>query len=608
MAAEWWYAEFPSIMEALEDMCLLSYGPTVVGSSYVSHRERSHSLTRSLTNAFTRTMIELFQRLSLDYSPACAYELLIHLGAWDSSESPAYYRFVRLDEVMVHTNRLQQQAEQLSLPPDICARQRVLLNGTSIAIDAGSASEVDDAVGFETLADGSTWLCVHVADVDRFVPSHSWLDEFASLRGYSVYMPDQSISMLPDREFELTPKLQADLLLPQVQELEQGPKALQASLIDMASLTPGRPNFCLTFMVMVDPTTGMLTNKHDIRASLVTNIERITFNEANSLLAGKPISSRPLQSHSLAEILRRLLAIAKERKSIRIAAGAVDLTAKNNATPKKQKTPIEGSVGANKEADEEAQQLEYDEEEAKAFDDEMVGDAKLLVEELMVVAGIVGAEYGRRHRIPMPYRTQQRVNMPSTSSKRNKKRSASESDNERLRAAGYALSPSNHVTMGLPAYARVTSPMRRYADLLCHRQIKAHMLRTPLPHSVQDIVRHIDHLQQRFIVRSHATPIATLETLLTPANVRAFWSSRRSRMSNKWRNDTASYARSRPICSRQRVPPPYLRCMCSAARRSHERRHAKPPTRPSSSHARYRAPPLAATRSRSRRCSPSGTR
>ena len=53
------------------------------------------------------------------------------------------------------------------------------------------------------------------------------------------------------------------------------------------------------------------------------------------------------------------------------------------------------------------------------------------------------------------------------------------------------LTPGRHSSLGLEAYTQVTSPIRRYTDLLTHFQIKAHLRDEPQPFSpeeMQDIV------------------------------------------------------------------------------------------------------------------------
>jgi exoribonuclease II len=48
-----------------------------------------------------------------------------------------------------------------------------------------------------------------------------------------------------------------------------------------------------------------------------------------------------------------------------------------------------------------------------------------------------------------------------------------------------SITPSRHASLGLDTYTQVTSPIRRYADLLAHFQLKAHLRGEPLPFSVE---------------------------------------------------------------------------------------------------------------------------
>jgi exoribonuclease II len=49
------------------------------------------------------------------------------------------------------------------------------------------------------------------------------------------------------------------------------------------------------------------------------------------------------------------------------------------------------------------------------------------------------------------------------------------------------ITPARHASLGLEGYCQVTSPIRRYADLLAHFQIKAHLRGEPLPFSAEDL-------------------------------------------------------------------------------------------------------------------------
>jgi exoribonuclease-2 len=50
-----------------------------------------------------------------------------------------------------------------------------------------------------------------------------------------------------------------------------------------------------------------------------------------------------------------------------------------------------------------------------------------------------------------------------------------------------SVTPSRHASLGLDLYTQVTSPIRRYTDLLAHFQIKAHLRGEDLPFSQEQV-------------------------------------------------------------------------------------------------------------------------
>jgi exoribonuclease-2 len=50
-----------------------------------------------------------------------------------------------------------------------------------------------------------------------------------------------------------------------------------------------------------------------------------------------------------------------------------------------------------------------------------------------------------------------------------------------------SIAPARHAGLGLETYTQVTSPIRRYTDLLSHFQIKAHLRGEALPFSTEQL-------------------------------------------------------------------------------------------------------------------------
>ena len=55
-----------------------------------------------------------------------------------------------------------------------------------------------------------------------------------------------------------------------------------------------------------------------------------------------------------------------------------------------------------------------------------------------------------------------------------------------------SLVAAPHASLGLQAYVQVTSPIRRYADLLAHRQIKAHLRSQKPPLGDGELLRRVE--------------------------------------------------------------------------------------------------------------------
>lgn len=92
-----------------------------------------------------------------------------------------------------------------------------------------------------------------------------------------------------------------------------------------------------------------------------------------------------------------------------------------------------------------------------------------IVAELMLMAGEAVAQWASEHQVPIPFTVQdpgEPFDPPQTLAEMFAGR-------RRLRPSQQSTLPGPHTGLGLPAYVRVTSPLRRYLDLVAHQQLRA---------------------------------------------------------------------------------------------------------------------------------------
>jgi hypothetical protein len=105
--------------------------------------------------------------------------------------------------------------------------------------------------------------------------------------------------------------------------------------------------------------------------------------------------------------------------------------------------------------------------------------SRVLVEEMMVLAGEIAARFCSNHQIAIPYRVQQPPSLPLDAILATAKEAKMPSDIvpfyviSHLNAAEHSAVPGAHWALGLESYTRCSSPIRRYADLLVHQQLSA---------------------------------------------------------------------------------------------------------------------------------------
>lgn len=68
---------------------------------------------------------------------------------------------------------------------------------------------------------------------------------------------------------------------------------------------------------------------------------------------------------------------------------------------------------------------------------------------------------------------------------------------QRLSPAYLSSNPCSHYSLGLPAYCRATSPIRRFADMIVHHQIKAHLRQVQPPFNSETLIGILGPQEER---------------------------------------------------------------------------------------------------------------
>jgi ribonuclease R len=317
-----------------------------------------------------------------------------------------------------------------------------------VTIDGKTARDFDDAISVRRRRDGGYLLAVHIADVSHYVEEGSPLDLEAYRRGTSVYFPERAVPMLPER-------------------LSNG----------LCSLRPEVPRLTLSAVLEFDDTGRVLSRR--FVESVIRSQRRLTYSEVRRLLEESRDGDAEeygavLPMLETAHQLMRLLYRARiDRGSIDfdLPAGNVVLdtdgvtvgvrAADRNAA---HRMIEEFMIAAN-----EAVSFELEAHEVPAL--HRVHDPPSrddLYELRTILAGLaVPLEGDLTNLHPRALqdvlrRVEGRPEEPFVSTLVLRS----------LRQALYAPECRGHYALAARHYTHFTSPIRRYPDLLVHRQLK----------------------------------------------------------------------------------------------------------------------------------------
>ncbi len=328
---------------------------------------------------------------------------------------------------------------------DDIINRKDLTKETIFTIDGEDAKDFDDAVSIEFI-NGFYHLGVHIADVSHYVKKDCPIDKEAFLRGTSTYFPESVIPMLPERLCN-----------------------------DLCSLKEGEERLTISVLIKLDK-NGKVIDR-EITPSVIKSKARLTYTEVQAILDGnEKVIKRRKNIYEKILLMNQLATILENKREIN---GSIDLDVNES-------------------------QILVDEKGKITVKSAEKNQARNLIEQFMILANCIVAEYIYYAELPFIYRvhtnpSEEKLNKfyafldgLGVKYKRNKngvypidfQRILKQEQNSAnftlinrvmlrsMQKAEYSPKCLGHFGLSEKHYCHFTSPIRRYPDLVVHRILK----------------------------------------------------------------------------------------------------------------------------------------
>ncbi|MCE2595201.1 exoribonuclease II [Motilimonas cestriensis] len=337
-------------------------------------------------------------------------------------------------------------------------------------IDNETTQDMDDALHIETRDNG--WqLTIAIADPTAFIPQQSQLERIAAERGFTIYMPNFNVPMLP-------------------RELSD----------DLCSLKAGVERVAIVCKVNID-SQGHVTDEAQFELAIIQSVAKLSYNQVSDFIEQASTDWQPEQA--IAEQLKLLEQCSAKRLAWREANA---LTFDDNPDYKF----VLSDTGEL--------------EEILALPRRI---AHRMVEEAMVLANVCGAQLLAKHQVQGVFNCQSGLQAERTKEavallaeqgfeataeqladlqqycqiRRQIRSQGNQYLDFRLRRmfAYSEFKPAGepHFAMGLPLYATWTSPIRKYSDLVNHYQIKSILTQQPAAELDENLGNQINEKRKK---------------------------------------------------------------------------------------------------------------
>ena len=318
-----------------------------------------------------------------------------------------------------------------TLPSDFSREGRKIISDELI-FSIDDAETVEIDDAISCRRDGENFVVgIYIADPACYVHKGDPLDAVAEENPLSLYLPTTTVKMFPDR---LSRKL--------------------------ASLCHDEDRPALSFFATLSADGELLD--WSIAPAVVRVNRRLTYIEADDIMENHP-------EDETCQALKDLLMLADAMRYYREEDGGISLN----------RPELHVRVRNNEIS------VEYIDQNTPS---------RRMVAEFMVLVNHLAAKYALRNELPVIYRVQ---DPPSGQVVSLKKYDPYLFDKnvrniKRTRLSTY---PQPHFGLGLDLYIQISSPLRRYADLVMHRQLAAHCLGQPIPYTQEELFSVLDNVE-----------------------------------------------------------------------------------------------------------------
>ncbi|KAG1329120.1 hypothetical protein G6F62_007819 [Rhizopus arrhizus] len=361
-------------------------------------------------------------------------------------------------------------------------KRRDLRDTRIFTIDPATAKDLDDAVHVTKLDENEFEVGVHIADVSHFVKQHTALDHEAFDRGTSTYLCDRVIPMLPSLLCE-----------------------------ELCSLNPGVDRLAFSVIWKMD---GVGSIKETwFGKTVIRSCAKLSYDDAQSVIEGNGLPENvTIKDHKSAEVEQDIIYLfnmSKKMRERRFSNGALSIN----------------SIRLSFKLNEVGEPYEVSIYEQK--------DANRLIEEFMLRANMSVAEKITEH---YPNEALLRQHSPphekslneflkiaenlgysfDSSSAGSLQESFNAIESEDAKAVlkllavkpmqrakyfctgSYETTKFRHYALNVPLYTHFTSPIRRFADIIVHRQLEAALLgKKTCSYKKDDVQKTASHCNER---------------------------------------------------------------------------------------------------------------